>query len=148
MNKTVKLISVISVSMLIFLGGYFTGINNREVTREIRVGYQNSANPNGIDYPTIFTDTKNQTIIDNLQMIYLHKEKIENVDIDIENPDIFIMMLNPKRSVGLIDSNVWFTNEGAMIAERIGESWEQVEYFIIDKSDANYIKEIIDYREV
>ena len=117
-------------------------------SREIRVGYQNSANPNGIDYPTIFTDTKNQTIIDNLQMIYLHKEKIENVDIDIENPDIFIMMLNPKRSVGLIDSNVWFTNEGAMIAERIGESWEQVEYFIIDKSDANYIKEIIDYREV
>jgi len=65
----------------------------------------------------------------------------------MENPDIFILVLNPKLSVGLIDSKVWFTNEGAIIAERSGESWDQVEYFKIDESDTNYIKGIIEYQE-
>lgn len=147
MNKTVKAIGVIAISILIFLGGYFAGINNRETTREVRIGYQDSADPNRIDYSTIFSDTKNQTIIDNFLMIYLQKEKLENVDINMESPDILIMVLNPKRSVGLIDSKVWFTSEGAVIAERVGESWEQVDYFKIDQSDADYIKKVIDGQE-
>ncbi|WP_338472892.1 hypothetical protein R4Z10_09290 [Niallia sp. XMNu-256] len=150
MKRTIKIIIVILIAILIFLGGYFTGINNREALGEIRIGYQNSVNPNEIDYPTIFTDTKNPTIVHNFIMIYLQKEKIEkmeNVVIDVENPDIFILVLNPKLSVGLIDSRVWFTNEGAIIAERSGESWDQVEYFKIDEMDTNYIKEMIDYKE-
>ncbi|UTW69522.1 hypothetical protein KHA80_22670 [Anaerobacillus sp. HL2] len=54
--------------------------------------------------------------------------------------------MSPKQSVGLIDSRVWFTNEGAIIGQRNGESWDQVEYYKIDKSDANYIKGIIEYQ--
>jgi hypothetical protein len=147
LNRTIRLISVILFAILIFLSGYFTGINNREASMEIRIGHQNSVNPNGIDYPTIFTDAKNPSIVNNFLMVYLQKEKIENVDIDMENPDIFILVLNLKLSVGLIDSKVWFTNEGAIIAERSGESWDQVEYFKIDESDTNYIKGIIEYQE-
>lgn len=148
MNKTINIISVIIVAIIIFLGGYFIGyFNNNEASREIRIGYQNSFNPDRIDYHNIFTDVENQSIIDNFLMIYLHKDKIEKVNIDVENPDIFISVISPKQSVGLIDSKVWFTNEGAIIALRSGESWDKIEYFKIGTSDASYIKEIIEYQE-
>ncbi|MFC4025529.1 hypothetical protein ACFOUV_17245 [Oceanobacillus longus] len=146
--KSIKIISVIAIVIIIFLGGYFTGnINNNEASRELRIGYKNNENPNQVDYSNIFTDTENQTIIDNFMMIYLHRDKLTNVNQDVENPDIYIVVMSPKQSVGLIDSRVWFIDEGAIIGERIGESWNQVEYYQIDKSDVNYIKEIIDYQE-
>ncbi|MGJ9459870.1 hypothetical protein [Oceanobacillus sp. CF4.6] len=130
------------------MGGYFTGnINNNEASRELRIGYKNNENPNQVDYSNIFTDTENQTVIDNFMIIYLHRDKIANVNLDVENPDIYISLISPKQSVGLTDSKVWFIDEGAIIGERIGESWDQVEYYQIDKSDANYIKENIDYQE-
>jgi hypothetical protein len=146
--KSAKVISVTALVIIIFLGGYFAGsINNNEASREIKIGYNNSDNPNQVDYNHIFTDTENQTIIDNFMMIYLHKEKITNVNLDVENPDIYISLMSPRQSVGLIDSRVWFTDEGAIIGERRGESWDRVEYYQIDESDANYIKENIDHQE-
>ncbi|MGG3928693.1 hypothetical protein ABET51_22320 [Metabacillus fastidiosus] len=146
--KWIKIISIIAIAIIIFLGGYFTGsINNNEASTEIRIGYKNSNNPDQIDYSTIFTNIENQDIVDNFIMIYLQKEKITNVNPDTENPDIYIDVISPKRSVGLIDSKVSFTNEGAIIGKRSGESWDEVEYYKIDKEDANYIKENIDYKE-
>jgi ABC-type oligopeptide transport system substrate-binding subunit len=146
--KSAKVISVIAFVIIIFLVGYVAGsINHNEASREIKIGYNNSDNPNRVDYNHIFTDTENQTIIDNFMMIYLHKEKITNVNLDVENPDIYISLMSPRQSVGLIDSRVWFTDEGAIIGERRGESWDRVEYYQIDESDANYIKENIDYQE-
>ncbi|MGG3800617.1 hypothetical protein [Metabacillus fastidiosus] len=70
-----------------------------------------------------------------------------NANPDTENPNIYIEVISPKRSVGLIDSKVWFTNEGAIISKRSGKSWDEVEYYKLDKEDADYIKENIDYKE-
>ncbi|WP_307346310.1 hypothetical protein [Metabacillus malikii] len=146
--KLTKIISLIALVVIIFIGGYFTGyINNNEASREIRIGYKNNVNPNQVDDKNIFTDTENQTIIDNFMMIYLHKEKVTDTQMDLENPDIYLNVINPKRSIGLIESRLWFNDRGAIIGERVGESWDEVEFFQIDNSDATYIKETIDYQE-
>lgn len=146
MRKTIKIIGVIAAALILLLGGYFAGsINNNEVSREIKIGYKNNENPNRIDFPKSFTDVENQPIIDNMLMIYLNKKKIANVNIDVENPDIYIKVISPREFVGLIDSKVWFTDEGAIIGEHHGEDWDKVKYFKVDESEANYIKEIIDY---
>jgi hypothetical protein len=79
-------------------------------------------------------------------MIFLHKKKIDHVEIDEENPDIYIMVRSPKQSTSLIDSKLWFTKNCAIIGERSGERWNEVEYFKIDEMDANYIKDAIDYK--
>jgi len=143
--KSVKFISIIAFILIIFLGGYFTNsMVNNEPSREIRIGFQNSENSNRIDYTKTFKSTKNQAIIDNFLMIYLQKEKIENVNLDVEPPDIYISVVSPKQSVGLINSRLWFTNNGAIIAERSGDSWNHAEFYKINKGDASYIEGIID----
>lgn len=145
MNK-VKVISVIAIAIIIFLGGYATGrIMHNKVSMEIRIGYQNSNRPNQIDYHHHFKNTDNQSIINNFIMIYMHKEKVNNIDLNVENPDIYIDLLSPTQSVGLIDSRLWFTNDGAIIGMRNGISWDDVEFYKIPESDASYIKEIIGY---
>ncbi|MEC2074876.1 hypothetical protein [Metabacillus fastidiosus] len=69
--KWLKVISFIAVGIIIFLGGYFTGsINNKVASTEIHIGYKNSNNPDLIDYSTIFTNIKNQDIIDNFLIIF------------------------------------------------------------------------------
>ena len=65
----------------------------------------------------------------------------------LDKPDVHISVISPKQSTGLIDSRLWFTNEGAVIGIRSGESWDQVEYFEININDANYIKEQIGYQK-
>ncbi|NYV67825.1 MULTISPECIES: hypothetical protein [Bacillaceae] len=146
--KSLKIIYVIIVVIIIFLSGYFIGnIKNSKVSREIRIGYNHSDYPDRIDYQNVFTDVDNQEIIDNFLMIYLHKEKIENLYLEQDTPDIYIRVTSPKQSVELIDSKLWFTKEGAIIGERIAEGWEQTEYYRIDEDDADYIKKTVQYKE-
>ncbi|GEK88280.1 hypothetical protein SAMN04488100_11810 [Alkalibacterium putridalgicola] len=147
MKKTVKIISLVVLALIIFVGGYFSGsVNSNEVSREILIGYNDNENPSRVNFPVTFNDRENQSIIDNMLMIYLHKEKTENGNIEAENPDIYIKVSSPKQSVGLIDSKVWFLKNGAVIGLRTGDSWDNVEYYEIDESETDYIKGIIDYQ--
>lgn len=120
-------------------------VNSNEASREIRIGYDNNENVGQIDIKKVITDTENQEIVDNLFMIYLNKESTSNQN--LEKPDVYISVISPKQFTSLIDSRLWFTNEGAIIGIRSGESWEQIDYFEINKNDANYIKEQIEYQE-
>lgn len=146
MNKTIKVVSVIAGAILLFLGGYLIG-NHNGVSREIWIGYQNSQNPDAIDFHHTFSDSDNQAIFDHFFMILLGSEKVENVTIDVENPDMFIYIVNPKRSAGLLDSRLSFTDDGAIIIRRRGGSWDEVEYYKISGDDAQYIKELVEYQE-
>ncbi|WP_332647049.1 hypothetical protein [Lysinibacillus sp. 54212] len=118
-------------------------VNSTEASREIRIGYDNLENVGQIDIKKIITDTEDQDIVDNIMMIYLNKEKISNPN--VEYPDVHISVLSPRMSSGLIDSRLWFTDEGAIIGMRSGESWDRVDYFKINKNDADYIKKQIHY---
>lgn len=132
--------------IIAFIGGYFAGkVNSNEASREIRIGYENSENAGQIDIQKVITDTENQGVVDNFMMIYLNKEKISTPN--LASPNVHISVNSPKQSAGLIDSKLWFTNEGAVIGIRSGESWDQVEYFEISKNEAEYIKEQIEYQE-
>ncbi|MCH1625410.1 hypothetical protein [Fredinandcohnia quinoae] len=143
-----KIISSIALIIIVFFVGYMTGkVNYNEPSREIRIGYDNKENTGQIDIEKVITDTENQSFVDNFIMIYLHKKQISYTNPNLDNPDVYIMVNSPKQSTGLIDSRLWFTNEGAIIGERSGESWDEVDYFEINNNDADYIKEQIEYEE-
>ncbi|WP_341961841.1 hypothetical protein NM897_05415 [Planococcus maritimus] len=148
MSKTVKLIISLVIIGLIFLGGFFVGnISKAEIMKEIKIGYEDVENSSKVIYEKVFTDIENSTTIDNFIMIYLNAKEIENPDIDLENPDMYIELNNPNASVGLIDSKVWFVDDGAIIGKRAGESWDQIDFYKTDESDAEYIKEIVEFVE-
>ncbi|MGM9988001.1 MAG: hypothetical protein ACI35O_12340, partial [Bacillaceae bacterium] len=62
-------------------------------------------------------------------MMYLGGHLLHGtISIDKENPDLFIEINSPKQHTGLIDSRLWYTNDGAIIGIRNGESWDQIKY--------------------
>jgi hypothetical protein len=79
-------------------------------------------------------------------MIYSSKERMTKEMKQMEKPDVHIKIISPKQSAVLIDSRLWFSEDGAVIGIRSGESWNQVDYFKIEKHDAAYIKEQINYK--
>ena len=146
MSKTVKLIISLVIVGLIFLGGFFVGnISKAEIMKEIKIGYEDVENSSKVIYEKVFTDVENSTTIDNFIMIYLNAKEIENPNIDLENPDMYIELNNPNASVGLIHSKVWFVDDGAIIGKRAGESWDQIDFYKTDESDVEYIKETVEY---
>lgn len=76
MNKLLKIMGVVLVAIMIFIVGYLTGsINTNEVTKEIRIGYQNSNHLNRVDYYNIFTDVENPSIIERISYdLYKQRE--------------------------------------------------------------------------
>ncbi|MBK3496394.1 hypothetical protein JFL43_16315 [Viridibacillus sp. YIM B01967] len=141
MNKK-NIIFTIVFALILFSAGYFTSkMTSETITREVKIGVESSKNDGQIDYKQIITDAQNQGVIDNFMMIYLNSKPIDHVDINKNHPDLFIEMNSPKQSTGLIDSKVWFTNNGAIIGKRSGESWEDIEYKSINQADADFIRE-------
>ena len=122
-------------------------VTSKEASREIIIGYDNTENVEQIDIEKIITDIESQAVVDSFLMIYFNKEKILDTNQDLGKPDVHISVMSPKQSSWLIDSRLWFTNEGAVIGIRSGESWDQVDYFEINKNDANYIKDQIESQE-
>ena len=131
---------------LVFVSGFFVGnLSNAEVKQEIRIGYQNPENADRVDYQKSFTDSENPLIIERFLMIYINKEKIENMELG--NPDVFIELNNPKDSVRLIDSKLWFTDDKGIIGIGTGENQEQMTFYEIDQEDAAFIKKVINDEE-
>ncbi|MGD6802778.1 hypothetical protein [Rossellomorea aquimaris] len=133
--------------LIIFIGGYLAGIyfSKEEVSREIRVGYQDRDRDDVIHFEKIIKNTENQGAVDNIMMIFMKREKIAAPDVNLEKPDIYLELLSPKQFTGLIDSRIWFRGDGAVIAERSGESWKDVIYYAIPKQGADYLKQIVEY---
>ncbi|MEO4054779.1 hypothetical protein [Solibacillus sp. CAU 1738] len=140
-----NILYIIITALLFFSGGFLIGkMTSETITREIKIGVENGENSGQVDYKKIITDAQNQVIIDNIMMIYLQSIPTENTEINMNRPDLFIEMSSPKQSTGLIDSKVWFTDEGAIIGNRASESWENVEYRSINQAAADYIKNLIE----
>lgn len=139
-----KIALLLIVSVVMFGGGFFTAkMTSEEVTREIRFGKQNSQQDERIDFIKTLTDKENQSAIDNVTMIFLTSTPLKEAQVDLEKPDVYLSMLSPKESTGLIDARIWFTSNGAIIGDRVGESWNEIDFKSIDKVDADYIKQLM-----
>ncbi|WP_226669823.1 hypothetical protein [Metabacillus litoralis] len=145
MSSFMKIILTAVLILMIFLVGFFTGkFTSNETTREIMIGYEHKEHLGQIDFKQRIKDSEDQAIVDNFMMIFMNKNKI-NIQEDLENPDVYLFIKSPKQSTLLIESKVWFTNKGAKIGIRSGETWDQVKYYNINESDAKYIREHIDF---
>jgi hypothetical protein len=134
-------------TLIIFFGGVLTGkyVFQEEVSREIRVGYQDNERSDVINFEKIIKNTEDQAVIDNFMMIFMNKKEAAAPGVDLEQPDVYISVTSPKQFTGLIDSRIWFREDGAIIARRSGKSWDEVDYFSLSVQDADYIKETIEY---
>lgn len=143
-----KILVIIASILVIFLGGYtFAKFNADGVSREIIIGTENHETEQGMDIKKTINNAEDQNAVDNIMMIYLNGEQIEDVNIDMDNPDLIIQVNSPKQSTVLIDSKIWFTTEGAIIGYRAGESWDEIDFLQVNKEYAEYIQELINREE-
>jgi hypothetical protein len=133
--------------LLIFSVGFLAGkyVSQEEVSREIRVGYQDSERPDVINFEKIIKNTEDQGVVDNIMMIFMNKKETDSPGVNLDKPDVFLSVTSPKQFTGLIDSRIWFREDGAIIADRAGESWDEVMYYSISDQDADYLKETFVY---
>lgn len=140
--KKKSILLIIVIALIFFSAGYVTSKNTSEtITREVKIGVEKSGDDGQIDYIKTITDAQNQVVIDNFMMIYMNSKPVNTIDINKDPPDLFIEVNSPKQSTGLIDSKVWFTDNGAIIGIRSGENWADVEYKSINQGDADFIRE-------
>ncbi|MBN8252171.1 hypothetical protein LZP85_09740 [Priestia flexa] len=136
-----KPFAIIIGALLLFLGGYVFGKSTSDqVTREIWVG---DGKDGETDVQKVITDLENQAAVDNLSLIYAHRESIDTADVDINNPDLYVAFNSPKQSALLVESRLWLNDKGAVIAERTGETWDEVDYSTIPVEDALYIQSLL-----
>ncbi|WP_404407089.1 hypothetical protein [Jeotgalibacillus malaysiensis] len=142
--KGMKILSTLVIAIAIFLAGYFTHkLTNetvQEVSSEVQFSYQSPEQPEQIQVKQSYTNVEDQNVVDNIMMILMHKKPSSEV-MDVDQPDMYINVLSPKQHTGLVDARVWFTESGAVIGDRVGESWDQVEFFEVNEQDADYLKE-------
>lgn len=141
-----KILVIIASILVIFLGGYTVAMFNTDdgVSREIIIGNENNESEQQMDIKKVINNAEDQNAVDKIMMIHLNGKQITNADIDKDNPDLLIQVNSPKQSTGLIDSKIWFTNDGGIIGIRGGEGWEQINFLHIDKDNADYIKELVE----
>lgn len=117
--KIVKTMCAIFIVLIIFIGGYLIGkLTTHETTREIAFGFaskENTEQINNSNDSKVITDAKHQDIIDNVMMIFMHRKPLQSPNADLGHPDTYLQMKSPKQSTSLINSKLWFTDEGAVI---------------------------------
>ncbi|OEH93618.1 hypothetical protein [Bacillus solimangrovi] len=144
--KHLKILFWLSLATLLFLGGYLIGsMTSEKASREIQVIYADLEHEGRFNIEKVITDVDDQSVVDHFMMIFMHKKETTNIKKLARKPDVYISIMSPKRFVGLVNSSVWFTSEGAIIAHREEESSQNKTYYQIDEADAAYIKEQIEY---
>ncbi|UOE95760.1 hypothetical protein [Alkalihalobacillus sp. LMS39] len=140
MKKVGTFIFILIVSIGLFGSGYMTGkLTSHEPTREVFVGYDHPEYEGRIDYATIITDVDDQWTIDNLQQIMMFSRQTED-DLNLaDKPNVHLVINSPKANIGLVHSEVWFHEDGAVIKMAEGD------YRLINRLDAEMLKKMIDY---
>lgn len=83
--------------------------------------------------------------MDNIEMMLFNSTNVEGVKVDINKPDLYIVRNSNFVGViaGLLDTRVWVTSNGGIVAIRKGETWDKVEYKTLSEKDVKYLKDII-----
>ncbi|WHX24639.1 hypothetical protein QNH47_10585 [Virgibacillus halodenitrificans] len=147
--KAFKLPAAVLFISCVFLIGYLIGkYQFNQPSREIVIAYEDENNSDIKIIKQTIKDTEKQHVIDNFFMIWMQKKPLEDTEsVGEGKPDFYIMVNSPKQSVRLINAQIWFTEDGAIIGEEVGGSEKQLKYFSIPKENANYIKAHINNKE-
>lgn len=122
------------LSIMLFATGYITALfTNSQTSREIWLTDH--------DETVIITNIADQSVVDNIIMIYLRKKQLTANINELGKPDMSIRVVSPREHTSLIDSKLQFVKDGAIISERAGESSSQVIYYSIDEASKNFIVE-------
>ena len=127
---------------VVFGGGYLVGVvTSDEPSYQIMIQEEGgeSQPPNG----AVLTDVDQPAKLDSLLGILLQKQPAEGVTVNINEPDASLKLMSPQRSVGLTDHRIWFTDNGAVLAEERNGTWQDAAFFTISERDASYIQSII-----
>ncbi|MGG2028017.1 hypothetical protein AB1282_20155 [Gottfriedia sp. S16(2024)] len=141
MNKFIKIVVFILLITIVFSGGFFSGkLLYNKPTREIQVGYEISGQQGVIEIRKVITDVKNQEKIDYIQQVLTFAKQIDNKNLDLGKSDLHLFINNPKEGIRLTETQIWFTNDGAII--------DMGDYRKISQTDAKMLKKIVGYKEL
>lgn len=127
---------------VVFGGGYFVGIiTSDDPSYQIMIQEEGGETqpPNG----AVLTEVDQPAKMDTMLAILLGKQPADGVSVKENEPDASLKLMSPKRSVGLTDLRIWFTEDGAVLAERQSDTWEDPAFFTISERDASYIQSVI-----
>lgn len=127
---------------LIFAGGYFVGLVTSDDPSYIVTIQQESEEtpPEG----TVITDEEDRAKMDSLLGILLRKEPVDNVSVDLENPDASLRVGSPRRSIELANYQVWFTDQGVVLGEQQGNTAGGLDFYSLTERDRDYIQSLIE----
>ncbi|MYL48204.1 hypothetical protein GLV98_01855 [Halobacillus litoralis] len=128
---------------LVFGGGYIVGIiTSDDPSYQISIQEEGGEGqpPNG----AVLSDVDHPAKLDSLLGILLHKQPAEGVSVNINEPDAFLKLMSPQRSIGLTAHRIWFTDDGAVLAEERNGTWQDAVFFTISERDASYIQSIME----
>ena len=139
LKKPFIILMIISV-LALFLGGFeYVKTIYHKPSKELWVGYNKSnENRNVIEFKNI--KVARQSIVDKLEKILLYSKKTQKVD--LSNYDVQVTFKNPNDKVNSYSTLILFTNEGAVIKMNGFSVYRR-----INKADARFIKELINYKE-
>ncbi|WP_129692433.1 hypothetical protein [Gottfriedia acidiceleris] len=141
MNKFIKIIVLFLLITIIFSGGFISGkLLYNKPTREIKVGYEKSDQQGVIEIRNVITDVNNQDKIDYIQQVLTFAKQINSKKLDLGKPDLHLIINSPKEGIRLTETQIWFTDDGAII--------DLGDYRKISLSEAKMLKKMVGYKEL
>lgn len=128
----------------IFFGGYTYARNTSY--RSIIIGEPSDEIEDQIDILYEINDKSEADflIINDFIAMFIG-ESVEPVSVDQDHPDLYIWLNSktPTMNYRVLSFKIWFTSDGGIIGNRKGMTWDDVNYNIITKDQAEYIKEFL-----
>lgn len=149
MRKKIKLM-ILLISILILSA---IVINKDKIatlqypSREIKIGYPDEEHPKDmINFKNSINDYKDQHKVDLLESIIYGAKEVNNPNVEIDNPSLYIMIDSPREGICLLAIKLWFLEGKTVIGSMYGEDHEN-EYKQINPQDTKTLKAVINFNE-
>ncbi|CEK31621.1 hypothetical protein JGS6364_21361 [[Clostridium] sordellii] len=123
-------------------------LNMLKPSREIVIGYPDENHPEDmLNIEKMLNDYKDQHKIDLLDVLLYNAKDIENINLDPEKMDVQIMINSPRECMTLMELRLWFKDDICLIADRVGEDFNEIRLKKLDKESTKTLKEVIGYKK-
>lgn len=139
-KRSVVITSILLILLLISFN--FSKFNNLLVpSRSILIGTIDPNNPNGKIIKERVTDSTNQLLIDEIEMLLLFAESDPSLSLPQATPDLYCMIESPRNATIICEFNLWWQEDSAIIQIRRGEDWTN---FALKKSTTTELQALSD----